>query len=124
MQTGEPQGGAAREERRDQRDLQRIGIGGGDDQIARIQLAARWSESFAPEHGDSLAGMLKRFRTAYDYLDSVTHGLEPAGIEPDRVDSSAPTAVTAPAPPLAPEPGPPPAPEPQPQSPKPEPRPW
>jgi hypothetical protein len=93
MQPGEgPSGGEAgeaREDRRDHHDPQRIGVGGGDDQMARIQLAARWSEAFAPEDGDSLGNMLKRFRTAYDYLDAVIHGVEPADVEDDQRSSSA-----------------------------------
>jgi hypothetical protein len=55
----------------------RIGVGGGDDSVARFQLAARWAETFAPENGDNLRAALRRFRTAYEYLDSVTHGIEP-----------------------------------------------
>ena len=54
-----------------------IGLGGGDDSTLRIQLAARWAERFAPEHGDSLAASLERFRRAFEYLDAVTHGIEP-----------------------------------------------
>jgi hypothetical protein len=131
MHTGEgPGGGGERDDRRDQRDAQRIGIGGGDDSIARIQLAARWSEAFAPENGDSLPRMLRRFRTAYDYLDAVIHGVEPAEIEPDStarpssIAASAPPAPPAPAPPAPPAPAPPSAPEPPAPEPLPEPRPW
>ena len=95
MQPGEGssggEAGEAREDRRDHHDPQRIGVGGGDDQMARIQLAARWSEAFAPEDGDSLGHMLKRFRTAYDYLDAVIHGVEPADVEErDQRPTSAP----------------------------------
>jgi hypothetical protein len=117
MQTGEgspPAGGDVREERRDQRDAQRIGVGGGDDQIARIQLAARWSEQFAPVAGDTLQGMLRRFRAAFDYLDSVTHGVEPVELEPEQSDSSARFGTSAP-PAAEPDPAAP-APEPQPES--------
>jgi hypothetical protein len=57
---------------------ERIGVGGGDDAVVKIQLAARWAEVFAPANGDSLAQALKRFRQAYDYVDAVTHGIEPA----------------------------------------------
>jgi hypothetical protein len=57
---------------------ERIGVGGGDDAVVRIQLAARWAEQYAPEQGDSLRAALKRFRHAFDYLDAVTHGLEPS----------------------------------------------
>ncbi len=54
-----------------------IGIGGGDDAVTRIQLAARWAERYAPGSGDSLQNMLQRFKTAFEYLDAVTHGIEP-----------------------------------------------
>lgn len=56
---------------------ERIGVGGGDDSVVRIQLAARWAETFAPPEGDSLRAALDRFRRAYDFLDAVTHGIEP-----------------------------------------------
>ena len=56
---------------------QTIGVGGGDDTVSRIQLAARWAEAFAPKEGDSLRAALERFRIAYAYLDAVTHGVEP-----------------------------------------------
>ena len=74
---------------------ERIGIGGGDDSMARIQLAARWSEAYAPEGGDSLGSILKRFRLAYEYLDAVIHGVEPNEPEPELADSK-PTAQAAP----------------------------
>ena len=86
MQTGEESGVAGTEAEKGARDedeketgrgSERIGVGGSDDSVARIQLAARWAEAFAPSAGDSLASALRRFRTAYDYLDSVTHGVEP-----------------------------------------------
>ena len=84
MSTGEGVGGDARDdhagEDRDRRG-ERIGIGGGDDSVTRIQLAARWAEAYGPKV-DSLGSVLKRFRAAYEYLDSVTHGVEPP--EPDR----------------------------------------
>ncbi len=54
-----------------------IGLTAGDDSVLRIQLAARWAERFAPERGDSLAAALDRFRRAFEYLDAVTHGIEP-----------------------------------------------
>ncbi len=56
---------------------ERIGVGGGDDSVTRIQLAGRWAEAFAPPQGDSLASALKRFRTAFEYVDAVIHGVEP-----------------------------------------------
>ncbi len=59
----------------------RIGIGGGDDAVTRIQLAARWAEAYSPRNGDSLQAMLQRFKTAYEYLDAVTHGIEPHAAE-------------------------------------------
>ena len=30
----------------------RIGLAGGDDEVTRVQLAARWAEAFAPGEGD------------------------------------------------------------------------
>lgn len=59
----------------------RIGVSGMDESIVRLQLAARWAEQFAPENGDSLAAMLRRFRAAYDYLDAVMHGMEPQELQ-------------------------------------------
>lgn len=66
---------AAREEGKGRGDL--IGVAGGDDSILRIQLAARWAERFGPERGDTMAAALERFRRAFEYLDAVTHGIEP-----------------------------------------------
>ena len=48
--------------------------------------------------------MLKRFRTAFDYLDAVIHGVEPAELEHDRPDATERATASAPPPPLAPEP--------------------
>jgi hypothetical protein len=98
----------------------KIGIGGGDDAVVRIQLAARWSETNAPDHGDSLAGLLKRFRVAYEYLDAVTHGVEPPELESEPAPVAAPSYTPQPS--YAP-PEPPPA-SPEPQAPESEPRPW
>jgi hypothetical protein len=81
---------------------ERIGIGGGDDSVVRIQLAARWAESNAPQDGDSLVGVLKRFRLAYEYLDSVIHGVEPVEPEPEPARPTA--AAAAPEAPSSPEP--------------------
>lgn len=108
----------------------RIGIGGGDDAVVRIQLAARWSEAYAPAEGDTLIGVLKRFRASFEYLDAVIHGVEPAEFELDEI--AQPSATPAPAPTAAP-PAPAPSyspptsytPPPQPPSqPEPEPRSW
>jgi hypothetical protein len=102
----------------------RIGLGGGDDNVTRIQLAARWSETHGPEQGDSLAGILKRFRVAYEYLDAVIHGVEPPDLEPDRVEQR-PSTVPAPPAPVAPpaytQPS---YTQPAPTPPESEPRPW
>jgi hypothetical protein len=88
MTTGE--GGDARDGRteREERDRrgERIGVGGGDDSVSRIQLAARWSESYAPE-SDSLGRALKRFRTAYEYLDAVIHGVDPPNLDPEVAET-------------------------------------
>ena len=115
MQGDEGHGGPA-EDREDGRDGhgEKIGIGGGDDAVTRIQLAARWSETYAPEQGDSLVAVLKRFRAAYEYLDAVIHGVEPA--EPDIPQPDA--RHTSPAPVAAPA-----EPAPTPHA-EPEPRPW
>src|SRR5919204_3598630 len=88
MSTGE--GVDARDERsdRDDRDRrgERIGVGGGDDSVTRIQLAARWAESYGPPT-DSLGGVLKRFRAAFDYLDAVTHGVEPPDLDRELAET-------------------------------------
>ena len=114
MSTGE--GADARDERDRQdhgRRGERIGVGGGDDSVTRIQLAARWAESYGPAT-DSLGGILRAFRTAYEYLDAVTHGVEP----PDLPDELAARPAPQPAPPPYAPQSPPPAPH------QPEPRPW
>lgn len=54
-----------------------ISVGSGDEQVARIQLAARWAEAYAPADGDSLEAVLHRFQRAYSYIDSVIHDVEP-----------------------------------------------
>src|SRR6266851_8392704 len=134
MSTGEGVGGDARDdhagEDRDRRG-DRIGIGGGDDSVTRIQLAARWAETYSPKV-DSLGSVLKRFRAAYEYLDSVTHGVEPPDLDRELLETRPPQPV-APAPAYA---APPPAapsyggspeaapPPPAPPAPQPESRPW
>jgi hypothetical protein len=136
MSTGEganPRGEAApREDRR----ADRIGVGGGDDSVSRIQLAARWAEAYAAD-ADSLVSVLKRFRTAYEYLDAVIHGVDPPELESEASASSEP-AYAAPQwsnpapPPAAPQGAPPPPPwarptepgAPPPAPPPAEPRPW
>ena len=55
----------------------RIGVGGSDEIVAKLQLAARWAEQYAPDNGDSLDAALIRFRRAYNYLDSVTKLIDP-----------------------------------------------
>src|SRR5437879_1284453 len=153
MSTGEGVGGDARDdhagEDRDRRG-ERIGVGGGDDSVTRIQLAARWAETYGPR-GDSLGSVLKRFRAAYEYLDSVTHGVEPPDLDRELLEThpaspqpvapaptygtppaptygapsapsyGAPSAPSYGAPPEAAPPSPPPPPSPTPQ---PESRPW
>jgi hypothetical protein len=56
---------------------ERLGVGSGDENVAKIQLAARWTEAFAPHAGDSLEAALQRFYRAYAFIDSVTHGVAP-----------------------------------------------
>lgn len=73
---------------------ERIGVGGGDDSVTRIQLAARWAESYGPET-DSLGKILKRFRSAYDYLDAVIHGVEPPNLD-HELEEAPPAAYASP----------------------------
>ena len=53
-----------------------IGVGGGDENVAKLQLAARWAEKFA-EPNDTLEAALKRFQRVYNYVDSVTKLVDP-----------------------------------------------
>ena len=134
MSTGEGDNprGPSRPDGDSRRNEQRIGVGGGDDSVSRIQLAARWAEAFATE-GDSLGGMLRRFRAAYDYLDAVIHGVEPPEVDSaaDQPHAAAPAAAPASQwapPPTEPSPAPPsqwapPTPQ-EPGAPPAEPRPW
>jgi hypothetical protein len=125
MTTGEGADGpgGARDDKDKRKDgderAQHINVGGGDDAVTRIQLAARWAESYGPKT-DSLEQVLKRFRAAYEYLDAVTHGVEPADLDRELWDArpSATARDSVPAPvPAAPTP----TPSPAPQA---EPRPW
>jgi hypothetical protein len=129
MSTGE--GADGKRDARDDKDDrehrgERIGVGGGDDAVTRIQLAARWAEAYG-RGPDSLGSILKRFRAAYEYLDAVTHGVEPADLDRELMETRA--VVPPPAGPTTPPPTPAPqygqAPEPTlPTAPQPEPRPW
>jgi hypothetical protein len=102
---------------------ERIGVGGGDDSVTRIQLAARWAESY-PTDSDSLSGVLKRFRAAFEYLDAVTHGVEPPDLDREVAETRSPPQQVAP-PSYAPSPqSEPQPPSPPPPAPQPEPRPW
>lgn len=128
MTTGEgetPRDGQAPREARDDRDrpaTQRINVGASDDTVAKIQLAARWAESYTPTD-DSLGAILKRFRGAFEYLDAVIHGVEPPEPARDLTDAK-PGPAAAPkaeAPVAAADPA---TVQPQPEQPAPEPRPW
>jgi hypothetical protein len=135
MSTGE--GGAVSGDARDDHDErerrgggERIGIGGGDESVVRIQLAARWAEAYG-RGTDSLGNILKRFRAGYEYLDAVTHGVEPPDLDRELMETravvppaSGPTVTPPPGPPPAYTP--PPAPPPPPAQPgaQPPPRPW
>jgi hypothetical protein len=129
MSTGEGAdvGGGGRDERadRDDRDRrgERIGVGGGDDSVTRIQLAARWAESYGPPT-DSLGNILRRFRAAFEYLDAVTHGVEPPDIDREMAQTRT-AAQPVPAPTYAPAPSGSSSGESAPQpTPQPESRPW
>ncbi|MCC6176572.1 MAG: hypothetical protein IT305_14790 [Chloroflexi bacterium] len=56
---------------------ERISVGAGDENVAKIQLAARWAEQFARPGDDSLDSMLRRFKRAYAYIDAVSKLIEP-----------------------------------------------
>lgn len=56
---------------------QLIQVGGNDEAITKLQLAARWAERSAPASGDTLVELLRRFRNAYDFVQAVSHGVEP-----------------------------------------------
>ena len=55
----------------------KIGVGSGDENVAKIQLAARWAEAYAPRSGDTLEDAVRRFKRVYHYVDSVTKLVEP-----------------------------------------------
>jgi hypothetical protein len=55
----------------------KIAVGSGDENVAKIQLAARWAETYAPATGDSLEEALRRFKRVYTYVDSVTKLVDP-----------------------------------------------
>ncbi|HYU20828.1 MAG TPA: hypothetical protein VEQ11_19245 [Chloroflexota bacterium] len=55
----------------------RIAVSSNDESVAKIQLAARWAESYAPAQGDSLEQALHRFYRAWGYIDDVIKDLEP-----------------------------------------------
>lgn len=54
-----------------------IGVGSGDENVAKIQLASRWAEHYAPATGDTLEEALRRFKRVYNYIDSVTKLVDP-----------------------------------------------
>jgi hypothetical protein len=54
----------------------RVGVGSGDENVAKIQLATRWAEQYAPAN-DSLDAALQRFQRVYTYIDSVTKLVDP-----------------------------------------------
>ena len=57
-----------------------IDIRGPDEGSARVQLAARWAERYAPPEGDTERAARERFRITHDYVDDVIHGIEPKTI--------------------------------------------
>ena len=99
MTTG---GGDARDDRGggNQR-ADRIGVGSPDDSVTRIQLAARWAEAYGSD-SDSLGQILRRFKTAFDYLDAVIHGVEPPELDEAVADQH--LAPPPPAPQVEPSP--------------------
>ncbi|MBI4493228.1 MAG: hypothetical protein HY690_10605 [Chloroflexi bacterium] len=67
------------ERERERPEGQRIAVSASDESVAKLQLAARWAELYAPQESDALPAMLKRFRHVYEFLDAITHGIEPPG---------------------------------------------
>ena len=57
-----------------------IDVRGPDERSARVQLAARWAERYAPPEGDTERAARERFRITHDYVDDVIHGIEPKTI--------------------------------------------
>jgi hypothetical protein len=53
-----------------------IGVQAGDEAVAKLQLAARWAERYSGG-AEGINDVLRRFRTAYAYVDAVTNGIEP-----------------------------------------------
>jgi hypothetical protein len=53
-----------------------ISVMSGDENVAKLQLAARWAERLA-EPGEPLEAMLRRFQRHYIYIDSVTKLVDP-----------------------------------------------
>lgn len=80
-QPSEEAQGGAQKEKEERRDEHLIAVSAGDESVAKLQLAARWAERFGSRNEDSMLSMLKRFRLAYEYLDAITHGIEPPGEE-------------------------------------------
>jgi hypothetical protein len=70
------QAAAAESERGSGSGRERIGVGSGDENVAKIQLAARWAEQYGAD-GDSLDSALRRFKRAYLYIDSITKLVDP-----------------------------------------------
>jgi|tagenome__1003787_1003787.scaffolds.fasta_scaffold20442060_2 hypothetical protein len=54
-----------------------IGLGGSDETVVTLQLAARWAEKYGPDQDDTLEDALRRFRRAYNYVNAVTKLVEP-----------------------------------------------
>jgi hypothetical protein len=57
-----------------------IGLGGNDESVVTLQLAARWAEKYGPDQNDSLEDALRRFRRAYNYVNAVIKLVEPEEI--------------------------------------------
>jgi hypothetical protein len=60
---------------------QQIALDSTDEEVLLVQLAARWAERFAPP-GETGSSAAWRFRTAFEYLGAVTHGVEPQNETP------------------------------------------
>jgi hypothetical protein len=54
-----------------------IGLGGSDESVVALQLAARWAEKYGSDKDDSLEDALRRFRRAYNYVNAVIKLVDP-----------------------------------------------
>lgn len=64
------------ERERERPESQHVNVTASDESVAKLQLAARWAEMYA-QGDDSMQATLRRFRRAYEFLEAITHGIQP-----------------------------------------------